>query len=517
MLMLVIIFIACLTAATVYGAKLVSLLSLHRRLETASDAASLAAARELSRVVVADPNFGYISLSDYAPGSREFVAADGKPLPVTGINTLIATARASMLMAGRLNNEEYLRLARVDAARTRQAVRRLISALKLAVQDDPRGPKAADGKVVKPMAAARQAFVRSFGGDSLRELKLELGYLSAAGSTATAMPLPLDQCRLPATGGNGANYAAFVDLPVAGESFIFADLAPQPRLVSSDLFIADVGPAMTRREIEDFQDTESSSPSADAERVMPASVVRVRASVKEVDICGNSCAAPYALADRSAPGVLLVGLPDGLPGGYLSFFDYTSDRRCRSAIMPVFRARGGDYPLDSEARLAEDDRRPLSDIFVQGLYDWVRTAHGRIDMDRIMAVLGSRMQPTGGALKPGQTLVYRFQDGDVLVDFCNIGDVQNQIVQDGQSYSLGLSALPATGAAWTVAFRDQVRRIGLREGGKHGGQAMDMGGCLSSGGVVPGRRSGSRDAAQRDTYFDGGLAVEIVISTPQSI
>ncbi len=43
---------------------------------TAIEAASLAAAKEISRIVVNDPNFGYISLSDAAPVGKATAAGD---------------------------------------------------------------------------------------------------------------------------------------------------------------------------------------------------------------------------------------------------------------------------------------------------------------------------------------------------------------------------------------------------------------------------------------------------------
>ena len=59
------------------------------RTESVIDAAGLVAADDLSRLIINDPNFGYVSLSNYPPIGIATCAADGEPLPVVGINTLV--------------------------------------------------------------------------------------------------------------------------------------------------------------------------------------------------------------------------------------------------------------------------------------------------------------------------------------------------------------------------------------------------------------------------------------------
>jgi len=267
------------------------------------------------------------------------------------------------------------------------------------------------------------------------------------------------------------------------------------------------------------------------QRLMPSSIVRVRSHIITQGsgsdsgsdsglshIYSSACAAPFALNDRSAAGVMIVGLPDGSPCGYLSLLDYINDPRSSRTNLPMFRACGGDYPLDSEARLAADQNQTLANLFVQGLYDWVRTAHGRVDINQLLVTVGSAMQSSSG-LTQGQSLVYRFdKNGAVVIDAYNVADVANQIVHDRQSYTLGLGSLRSNNALWTIAFRDQVRNLGLAEGGKHGGQLMEIDGCLRPVGSLYSKiLPSSHGQGERKSYFDGGLAVEFVISSPQAI
>lgn len=514
-ILLLALMLACclLVFASLSGASLIRYFTVHRHAEAAVEAASLAAARELSAAVVADPDCGYIALSDFAPsGATTLLAEDGKPVPVTGINTLLATARVSMLVAKHLNNEEYLRLARLDAARARAAQRRLVEGLKLCLKQDPHAPLNKDGKPVLPLNAARREFAAAMQASgslaqvTIKSIDLDLGSLTEGGITNTPLPLvsenvDLDKCR-----GQNGFYNAFVDCAVVDESFIFAAVASQPSLVARKNFVVDGGGS-----------------------VMPSSIVRAKASLNVVgerdntfsQVNASACAAPYSLTDRAASGVMVVGLPDGTPTGYHSLADYINDPRSSRTNLEMFRAHGGDYPLDSQALLkvdhSESQTRTLANVFVQGLYDWVRTAHGRVKLDSLLSVIGSRMQPSIGSLTLGQSLVYRFtRDGAIAVEGYFLSDVPNQIVHDRQIYTLGLNTLRANDTNWTFAYRNQVRNIGLQDSGKHCGQLMEIDGCLRPVGSLYSRTLvSSRDTAERRSYYDGGLAVEFVISSPQ--
>ena len=513
MLCLMLIFaMALLIFIATSCASLVKFFTAHRHAECAVEAASLAAARELSQVVVEDPNYGFVGLSDGAPSATSSIAQDGKPIPVVGINTLVATARTSMLVAKHLNNEEYLRLARLDAANTKAASRRLVEGLKLAMREDARAPLSISGKVVKPLTVARQTFINSLAHSrtmeavDLKNLTLELGYLSQGGATTTALPVSAELAEVPAASIENGCYKAFRDLAVAGQSFVFAAVGAQPSLVAKEQFVADVDKCE-----------------------MPSSIVRTRAELEFADsrdrVFGNvlcsACAAPFSLSDKAAAGVMIVGLPDGYPSGYLSLADYINDPRSSRTNMEMFRANGGDYPLDAQAILTRDlddgQTRTLSNVFVQGLYDWIRTAHGRVKLDSLLAVIGGRMQPSIGSMAYGQSLIYRFdKSGAVVVDGYFVSDVPNQIVHDRQVYTLGLNTLRANNASWTVAFRDQVHNLGVANGGKHCGQLMELDGCLRPAGSLYAKALTSKHGdLERKSYFDGGLAVEFVISSPQ--
>ena len=95
------------------------------RTQNVLEAASLLAANDLSRIVLNDPNFGFVSLSNYPPVGKATFAADGEPLPVTGINTLTGTVRQNTILAIELDNATMKCLADQDRENLGSAIKQL--------------------------------------------------------------------------------------------------------------------------------------------------------------------------------------------------------------------------------------------------------------------------------------------------------------------------------------------------------------------------------------------------------
>ena len=87
----------------------------NKRVETVVEGACLMAANDLSRIIINDPHFGYVSLSNYPATGAGTLAPDGEPLPVTGINTLVATIRQNAIIAQELNNSTMQEMAESGA------------------------------------------------------------------------------------------------------------------------------------------------------------------------------------------------------------------------------------------------------------------------------------------------------------------------------------------------------------------------------------------------------------------
>src|SRR5579883_2075312 len=69
------------------------------RSQNVVEAAGLIAANDLSKLVFFDPNFGYVSLSNYPATGIINRARDGQAVPVLGINTLTGTLRHNAVIA----------------------------------------------------------------------------------------------------------------------------------------------------------------------------------------------------------------------------------------------------------------------------------------------------------------------------------------------------------------------------------------------------------------------------------
>src|SRR5579885_3836375 len=77
--------------------------------KTSIEAAALTASRAMQSLVIVDPNFGLVGLSDSPPPGN-----DPNQRPVLGYNTIVGTIRLDMLIASRLGNKAMIALAKDD-------------------------------------------------------------------------------------------------------------------------------------------------------------------------------------------------------------------------------------------------------------------------------------------------------------------------------------------------------------------------------------------------------------------
>src|SRR5215475_8759131 len=92
------ILLGVLLALLFFALNYVRMLGAHEEQRTAIEAAALAAARDITNIVVEDPNCGLVSLSDVAPKGNNTRAGDNYDLPIQGINTLLATVRIDAIV-----------------------------------------------------------------------------------------------------------------------------------------------------------------------------------------------------------------------------------------------------------------------------------------------------------------------------------------------------------------------------------------------------------------------------------
>ena len=181
MLVLIIAFTALIVLAVLFFALgFVRLTGTQFEQKTAIEAAALAAAREMSNIVITTTDFGYVGLSDSAPVGVGTSAGDTYYTQVHGINTLIGTTLVDYIIGKQLGIDEIMDLSIVDLNRAKAAGDALVVELnKCTVSTGTSVDK--DGNVVNPYKAAEDAYranqVRMTGKSNYKagSMKLALG------------------------------------------------------------------------------------------------------------------------------------------------------------------------------------------------------------------------------------------------------------------------------------------------------------------------------------------------------
>lgn len=367
MLFLIVAAVALLLAVVFFGLNYTHILGVSEEHKTAIEAACLAAAKDLTRIVVNDPNYGYISLSDYPAVGPATTAGDGEPLPVMSINTLLGTARLDLLVADSLGNETMRQLARKDADNTKQAVRLLAGVLQKSLE--PGGTDLAkdmDGNPVTPYEDAKQLYERNqpAGSSAAGSLKLTLGVLSSTSDTITLTPQPADMAQLPPNTEQDGKYRAFINVPASGVDFYFAGISDNPRLVDPHLFAPDDG---------------IKTPSivlAEADRKYTQYDSEGKPQVSTVH--DLACAQPAGFSDSAVPGALSLSFPSGIPPGINSPADLAQNPQLKINKTTLLTPPAGDFPTDTQSLVPTSVLNPeptVSEIWATGFYHWVRKGH----------------------------------------------------------------------------------------------------------------------------------------------
>ena len=438
-----------------------------RQSHSAIEAAALAAAQELSAVVIKDPYFGYISLSDRPPTAEHLRGADGEPCPVTSINTLIASARLQMLIALALENELMQEMARRDLAQARRAAGELEKHLGEALSKNCKNKyQDSNGREIKPYAVAEAVFRRTLEGkdraDSIsekQELRLELGYCPGTGTTVTPLPEPPGQKPISARFNTTVNYQPSKNYPLGGEDFYLAAVGPQASLVGTKTFSRPDGKHISS--------------------IVRASTTRQVSSLARQDLSmalnQAACAQPAAEGQATTAGSLLVDLPAGKISNFQTLFDLIAARPDTAFPLPVLSPQQGDYPDEAAPPVLEGGTACMTarELFSVGLYDWLRTAGARIDPDSVInAVKNEKLfeAQTNGAKR-----FTRFDlgvDGKVYITRGSENPFNSTRVNEKQLYCFSSNAFKTGQGECTLVFTDQVHRLGPTKGGRHAGMPV---------------------------------------------
>lgn len=480
---------------------------------TAIESAALAAAREISNIVIVDDNFGYVGLSDSAPIGTNTAAGDNYYTQVHGINTLIGTSLLDYIIATELGSTEMQKLATDDKTQAETAATALITAIQNSIV--PGGTALdKDGNTIRPYQTAVNAYtsnqVRMTGGSTYKAGSLQLSLGAINGGLPTNIELPRGWANtFPASAFSGNNYKSYQPITYGGRTWVFAGVGSAVKLLDPAKWVPNAtGVPFQHRTIlraEAIQDINNQG-----------QTVSVRAA---------AVAQPASVFDPlPAPGALMISFPDGPPdgacamrrindlyGGCLSDGNDDSD---------VHMAMNGDYPVDAASSVAPDSYWPIpGDTQKQAanackiaVYDWIRRGGTKANVGAIVnmhnvvfnapnpattnwppGTPGAKPIPNGVAhifrYSPTGTVTYQSKQIDP-VPYYVISDKQMlvesfEVLTNGAATTFNVKPInlgpPMMNADGEVKFtlkydlfiRDYARRPGAPLGGKHAGEPMD--------------------------------------------
>jgi hypothetical protein len=197
LVLVIAIFVGLALIVLLFCLGFTGLIGSYHEQRSAVEASALAAAKDLSAIVIDDPNFGLIGLSDSPPIGTATAAGDGYDTSVTGINTLFGTIRLDLIIADTMQDPLMTQLALADYKNALVAQASLGTALNAAVALNGTG-KDANGNVLNPTVDAVNAYNSNnvhlaIGQASTLvpgSLRLSLGYVD---ELASRTPLPQPQ------------------------------------------------------------------------------------------------------------------------------------------------------------------------------------------------------------------------------------------------------------------------------------------------------------------------------------
>lgn len=427
----------------------------------ATDGACLLAANGISRIVINDPHFGYVSLSNYPPTGAGTLAVDGEPLPVISINTLLGTIRQNMIVAKELNNKAMEDLAEIDRQYAFATITELNKAIANALDGDTSYADA-EGDMINIKKEVESYLASNLPSNvKLQSVSLSCGWLSDAdGSSAIKIPEPKQLAQIPESSIRGDEYKPFINIPYNNKDFHFAGLGPASKVVTATKFKG-----------------------ADKDHIN--SIVRLAIVVKRTDsikssleihpeVAYTSCCQPYSRKDAGPKGVLTLRFSGEHVGPLSSWKDLLADNTFSDNKVTTFKSFYGDYPLDSTARMyatVSGTAANTSKQFGEHFYYWLRNGNMKPKLSSVLSMVSESFNGLGMGQKD-EIYTYEFaSDGKISRRVLNndpfpvgtTAHLQEQVIADTNIQG-GINPV--------IIFRNNVRYLGTKYGGNHAGQPL---------------------------------------------
>lgn len=521
LLLVLAVTLGIITAIVIFSISYVRLSGTQSQQKSAIEAAALAAARELSKIVVDTPQFGYIGLSDSAPNGTSTASGDGYDNSVHSINTIMGTTLLDYLIAediGPANGGDEIKiLARQDLDNLKTAAASLMTALNDSITPTGSGLDK-NGATVRPYQEALNSYnnnrMNMAGNSSMAAGSFQLSLGAITGGAPTNVHTPTGWSgSWPSTIATNQRYKSYTTINHDGVDWVFAGIGEDVKLV----------------DLNKFQTTVSGLPYQFGTIVRAQATQNINDNGTTRSVMSVACAQPASVYDPlPAPGALVVSYPDGPPVDYLlfncgqsKFADLVSSTGCLSGgddNSDVLTAFGGDYPVDSTSALVNGSSAwPLDSVDTNhkahnackvAFYDWLRRGGTKVDVGAVKTgvflqpfgpapgMIGWPSSGLGGTIPGGVAHVWRFRaNGDIeyfkkTVTPLNFAVVShNQLCIESLSSVKNAAALhivpvylgPAyNGTGGFVKFkdtfdmyiRDNGRILGGTTGGKHNGEPM---------------------------------------------
>lgn len=366
--------------------------------KTAIEAAAIAAAKDVSRIVVDTPEWGYVGLSN-EPAIRNYTrAGDNWDLQVRSINELTATARVNMIIASQLNGGDTFmqQCASEDMNAVIRAKNALVTEINQALVSGGSARDAA-GNTVTPYASAQQAYSRNEAKNSTyvaNSLNLTLGGLQGGIPTSTKIPNPASYANAAGKEAEGY-YLSDTNIQFGGEDFVFGA----------------VGKRVSLCDVKKFTTTVSGIPYQVPAVVRAQATQRFTDQGKTWDTSFNACACAGSLEQpRPAPGALTVSFPDGPPPEITRLSDlYTHVQMGTTCPLEILTSANGDFLSPGASLVPYPEFGPgqykmhktagsipfsastsppkpfAAEVVKLAIYDWIRCAGSNANIQSVLA------------------------------------------------------------------------------------------------------------------------------------
>ena len=505
-----------------FGLKYTGFMGSYHEQKSAIEAAALVAAKDLSEVVIDDPNFGLVGLSDSSPIGTNTAAKDGFYTEVTGINTLLGTIRLDLIIADYLQDPVMSQIAQNDYTNAMVTQKNLVLALTNAIKLTGTATDK-DGNTLTPYQDAVAVYnankVHLVAGQSANlvpgSLTLTLGFVDGL-STRTNIPQPASVGQVNADQQSQGCYLATQEIDYKNNAFVFAAQGLNATLVDG----------------RSFQTTMSNL------KFATPSVIKVEADESYSD--NNEQHVIHAMAaalsgtvidQRPNPGAFSITFQDGAPPEIQSPGDLINNPQIQTDPTDIMQtALAGDYPqtplsIYSMPYLTStsDPQHPnFEDVFSVALYDWLRAGGTTVNVQSVITMLSTPFNfGAGGA----QTQFFHLTSSGVITNSVTAWAGANFGVSNNQYRALsGLGLNSTNGKHYDLQITDNARVPGRIAGGAHSGQPLTNPAQIGGNATAPPYIAGSMyenttlpymefqsGSGVRPTYNNDGVGVDFTM------